>query len=125
MDPVIITDLTAPITLRARLTRDGKPFPDAQVHLQLETKGSDNRTGDAGQTATTDTNGIATVTRPDGVAGMTLPSDQVVGATAYFQPFSKIDGREQCWSKTTAPVDCKINGVSTSCPTRDPFAPPR
>lgn len=124
MDPVTITDLDAPLTLQARLTRDGAPFPGAEVRLQLDTEGSHNRSGDAGQTVTTDANGVATLHRPDGVAGMTLSSDRVVGASTYFQPLGEIDGREHCWSRAAARFDCPIGGGSGACPTRDPFAPP-
>jgi hypothetical protein len=118
--PLTVQNLTAPVTLTARLTHDGQPFPDAPVKLALTVEGRDGYHGEELFQARTGPDGVATVTRP-GLAGATLPSNHVTGLAAYFQPLNDTDGKPYCWSSATAPVTCVIAGSSGACPSRDPL----
>ncbi|WP_213455167.1 hypothetical protein [Rhizomonospora bruguierae] len=119
VEPVRVSDVHAPLTLRARLTRDGRPFPGAKVKMAVSLLGAEDARGEARFTAVTDADGVATVTRPEGVAGLSVPGRQVTGYGAYFQPWRDIDGRTYCWSSVGARITCGDG----SCP-RDSFPAP-
>jgi hypothetical protein len=111
-----------PLTIGARLSRDGKPFPGARVKLAVTLVGQSNARAEALFYATTDAEGLASVTRPEGVAGLSVPGQQVTGYGAYYQPMNKVDGTRYCWSSAAAPITCDSGGGPGPCP-RGPLVP--
>lgn len=118
--PVDVSDPHAPLTISARLTRDGKPFDGVEVKLAVNLLGANNAHADALFRARTDADGVATVTREEGVAGLSVPNQQVTGYAAYYQPLNKVNGTQYCWSGASAPLTCGAG----PCQRADPFPAP-
>jgi len=111
--PVDVDDPDAPLTVKARLTRDGRPFSGVKIKLTVEMVGRDNAHSQALYYATTDGDGVATATRRPGVR--TVPGDRVTGYAAYYQPLNNVDGTRYCWSSAGAPITCRTAGGSGPC----------
>ncbi|MEV0807798.1 hypothetical protein [Micromonospora sp. NPDC050200] len=120
VSPVEADDVAAPLTVSARLTRDGDPFAGVAVKLAVMVVGPNNAHSEALFSATTDADGRASVTRPGGVARLSPINHQVTGYAAYFQPLDKIDGVAYCWSSATAPITCRADAGSGPCPAGRP-----
>ncbi|RKR86862.1 hypothetical protein BDK92_1130 [Micromonospora pisi] len=120
VSPVEVDDLTAPLTVSARLTRDGEPIAGVTVKLAVTVVGPNNAHSEALFSATTDADGLASVTRPGGVARLSPTNHQVTGYAAYFQPLDKIDEVRYCWSSVSAPITCRTGADSGPCPVRTP-----
>ncbi|MCW3843509.1 DUF4198 domain-containing protein [Micromonospora yasonensis] len=116
VSPVEVDDVTAPLTVSARLTRDGKPVAGATVKLAVMVVGPNNAHSEALFHATTDADGRASVTRPGGVARLSPINHQVTRYSAYFQPMNKIDGVHYCWSSVSAAITCRTGTGSGPCP---------
>jgi len=121
---VEVGDTRAPLIVTARLTRDGRPLAGVRVKLAVALAGPNNARAQALFYADTDADGRATVTRPEGVAGLSFPSQQVTGYTAYFQPMNKIDGVEYCWSTASSPITCRTGEAPGPCPGASPSSAP-
>ena len=117
---VEVDDVTAPLTVSARLTRDGEPLAGVTVKLAVTVVGPNNAHSEALFSPTTDADGRASVTRPGGVARLSPTNHQVTGYAAYFQPLNKIDGVGYCWSSVSAPITCRTGAGSGPCPVRTP-----
>ncbi|SCE71393.1 hypothetical protein GA0074695_0514 [Micromonospora viridifaciens] len=120
VSPVEVDDVTAPLTVDARLTRDGRPVAGVTVTLAVMVVGPNNAHSEAMFYATTDADGRASVTRPGGVARLSPTNHQVTAYSAYFQPMNKIDGAHLCWSSVSAPITCRTSAGSGPCPVRTP-----
>jgi hypothetical protein len=113
---VEVGDTRAPLTVSARLTRDGRPLAGVQVKLAVNLVGDDNAHTDALFYADTDADGRASVTRREGVAGLSFPNHRVTGYAAYFQPLSPLNGVAYCWSSAGAPITCRTGDAVGTCP---------
>ncbi|WP_143194141.1 DUF4198 domain-containing protein [Micromonospora sp. CB01531] len=118
VSPVEVDDVTAPLTVSARLTRDGRPVAGVTVKLAVAVVGPNNAHSEALFHATTDADGRASVTRPGGVARLSPTNHQVTEYSAYFQPMNKIDGEHLCWSSVSAPITCRTAAGAGPCPVR-------
>ncbi|MEO3745678.1 hypothetical protein [Plantactinospora sp. B5E13] len=122
--PVQVQRLDAPLTVNARLSAAGEPLSGVAVKLAVTVVGPDHAAGEALFHATTDADGLATVTRPEGVAGLSAAGQRVTGYAAHFQPLNKVDGTAYCWSGASAPISCPGDGGPGQCPAgRDGAAP--
>ena len=98
--PVRVDDPTAPLSLRARLTRDGEPFPGQ--HVAFFSSSTDSQGRPAGSSlgkGETDSDGVATITVRGGTEGITLPSEDLTGYRAKFAPVVEIEGTQYCKSE--------------------------
>ncbi|MFE9651444.1 hypothetical protein [Micromonospora sp. NPDC006431] len=118
VSPVEVDDLSAPLTVSARLTRDGRPVAGVTVNLAVMVVGPNNAHSEAMFYATTDADGRASVTRRGGVARLSPINHQVTTYSAYFQPMNKIDGEHLCWSSVSAPITCRTAAGAGPCPVR-------
>ncbi|GLZ30302.1 hypothetical protein Lesp02_24910 [Lentzea sp. NBRC 105346] len=113
VSPIDVPDVTSPISLSARLTRDGHPVVGASVGLAFAIKSELGGSGGMPQYVRTDADGVAKREQPAGVAGVGLAGDRVEGYEAYFQPLTTADGfTDHCWSKVSAPITC----AGVACP---------
>ncbi|MEO3747002.1 hypothetical protein [Plantactinospora sp. B5E13] len=120
VSPIEVDDVAAPLTVSARLTRDGEPFAGVTVKLAMTVVGPGNAHSEALFRATTDADGRASVTRPGGVARLSPTNHRVTGFAAYFEPMNKIKGVRYCWSSVSAPITCRTGAGSGPCPARTP-----
>ncbi|MEV0153524.1 hypothetical protein AB0H57_07255 [Micromonospora sp. NPDC050686] len=116
VSPVEVNDVSAPLTVSARLTRDGRPVAGVTVNLAVMVVGPNNAHSEAMFDATTDADGRASVTRRGGVARLSPIDHRVTGYSAYFQPTNKIDGKRYCWSSVSARITCRTAAGSGPCP---------
>jgi hypothetical protein len=112
--PIQVSDPEAPLTISARLTRDGQPFAGAKVKLGVLELGPNSSHAEALYYATTDADGVARATRREGA--VTVPGARVTGYAAYFQPFSGPDEVRYCWQSVGAAITCKTGGGYGPCP---------
>jgi 5-hydroxyisourate hydrolase-like protein (transthyretin family) len=102
--PIEVNDVRAPLTVTARLTREGRPFPGVTVKLTVNLIGPDNAHAEALYYGKTDADGRASATRPEGARS--VPEYRVTGQAAYYQPLNRVDGVQYCWSSANAPITC-------------------
>ncbi|MER7015192.1 hypothetical protein ABT324_27490 [Saccharopolyspora sp. NPDC000359] len=101
--PVQVTDPEAPLELEARLTRDGAPFPGRRLaFLSSARDARGESTGMVLGYGETGADGVARVVFRRGLAGMALPSQQVVGYRVQFETLGEVDGDLYCDSETEA-----------------------
>ncbi len=107
--PVHLAAQTSPVTLRARLTGDGKPLAKFRLAFSITFSGPTKLVGKAGQVddqvgyATTNADGVATYRLPGGPAGEALPQETGVGYTVGLTLGNPINGRYYCGSHASAP----------------------
>ena len=100
--PVHLTSQTAPLTLPARLTGDGKPLARVRLSFFLVFTGPTKLVGKSGKLpnlsghATTDAAGDARFRLPGGPAGVALPGERAVGYQVRFTIAKPIDHRSYC-----------------------------
>lgn len=123
--PVQVHRLDAPLTVHARLGAAGEPLAGVPVTLAVTVLGPDQTAGEVRFHASTDADGLVTLTRPEGIAGLAAPGRRVTGYAAYFQPSDRVDGTAYCWSGASAPISCPTgDGGPGQCPAgRDGTAP--
>lgn len=114
--PVQVHRFDAPLTVHARLGAAGEPLAGVPVTLAVTVVGPDHAAGETRFHTTTDADGLATVTRPEGIAGLAAPDRRVTGYAAYFQPSDRIDGTAYCWSAASAPIRCRGDDGPGQCP---------
>ncbi|MFE7216347.1 hypothetical protein ACFU93_42165 [Streptomyces sp. NPDC057611] len=103
-----------PLTLKARLTADGKPVAGARVLFGVSLKGPGSYEGSSDHWATTSADGVAQVRLPGGVAALGLSGSRVTGYEVWFQPANPVTGVDYCWSSAKAPLTCG----GEACPMR-------
>ncbi|NRQ40864.1 hypothetical protein HII36_55030 [Nonomuraea sp. NN258] len=90
------------VTLRARLTRQGRPLAGAPVELAIGYVSVNGAHGSAGRTVTTDADGVAFLTaRPD---VLLYADDRPRAVEASFTTWNRLDGVDYCWSKASVPL---------------------
>lgn len=109
MEPIVVDDPEAPVTLSARLLDDGEPVSGRKVTFFVQVSGGMSQASGirAGQ-AVTDADGWARVSREDGVYGPALSEDTVDGYSVKFSPIGGADeeGTTYCAANAEAPVLC-------------------
>jgi hypothetical protein len=99
---------TSPVTLRGRLTGDGKPLAGFRVSFSLVFTGPTKVVGKAGRMsnqigyASTDADGVATYRLGGGPAGQALPGLRAVGYEVGITFGNPIKGRYYCGSHASA-----------------------
>jgi hypothetical protein len=108
LKPVHLVSQTAPLTLRATLTGDGKPLPAFRLQFFLTYAGPTKLVGRSGKVdnltgyATTNADGVATFKLGHGPAGEALPDERGVGYTVRLTLGNPIKGRYYCGSDASA-----------------------
>lgn len=108
-DPVTITDPLAPLMITATLTADGEPIVGVEVDFATITTGLPNvpegqRGGHHIGEATTDAGGVARFVRDEGIDGLLLPGEELVGFKADFTSLEKVDDVQYCRTRTDISV---------------------
>jgi hypothetical protein len=102
VQPAHLRSQTAPLTLHATLTSDGTPLPSFRLSFFLVLTGPTTLVGKSGQTLDllgygfTDPKGVASYTIPDGVSGVILPGEHVVGYQVGLTTANPINGKQYC-----------------------------
>ncbi|MFN2560526.1 MAG: hypothetical protein ABR571_04420 [Jatrophihabitans sp.] len=102
LQPVHLESRTAPLTLHARLTGEGKPLARFRLSFFLVFTGPTKLVGKSGKLpdlsghATTDATGAATFRLPGGVAQIALPGETAVGYQVRFTIAKPVDHKEYC-----------------------------
>jgi hypothetical protein len=104
VEPLQGSDRSAPVTLTARLTADGKPVAGARIHFHALTGAPGEKLGEHIGDGGTDADGVARLVRRDGLDGLLLPGKRVVGYSAQFATIGKVGGRDYCWTDASAPI---------------------
>ncbi|MGP3957869.1 hypothetical protein ACTWPT_17845 [Nonomuraea sp. 3N208] len=105
VEPLHVTDTSAPVTLTARLTTDdGRPVARARIHFFARIGAPGEQLGEQIGDGITDADGVASLVRRDGVAGLVLPGKRVVGYSAQFATIGEVGGKDYCWTEATAPI---------------------
>ncbi|MEQ4725424.1 hypothetical protein [Nonomuraea sp. B19D2] len=104
VEPLHISDRSAPVTFAARLTADGEPVARARVHFFARIGAPGEKLGEQIGDGTTDADGVARLVRRDGVAGLVLPGKRAVGYSAEFATVGEVGGRDYCWTEASAPI---------------------
>ncbi|ROT32462.1 hypothetical protein EF879_13085 [Micromonospora sp. HM5-17] len=125
VSPVTVSRTDAPLTVSARLGAAGKPLGGVRVKLVVTLLDRRATAAEALRYATTDQDGVATATWPEGIAGLAPPDHRVTGYAAYYQPLEKVDGRAYCWSAASAPISCDTGGGAGPCGFGEPGEPTR
>jgi hypothetical protein len=106
--PVHLIAQSAPVTLRAQLTGDGKPLPAFRVTFSLVFSGPTKLVGKSGKVANltgyakTNADGVAILRLPAGPANEALPGERAVGYEAGITFGNPINGRYYCGSHAGA-----------------------
>jgi hypothetical protein len=109
VSPVHVASQTSPVTLRGRLTGDGKPLPNFRLAFSVTYSGPTKLVGKAGKVdnqigyAMTNADGVATFRLARGPAGEALPDETGVGYTVGLTLGNPINGRYYCGSHASAP----------------------
>jgi hypothetical protein len=105
---VPIASQTAPLTLQARLTGDGKPLAQFRAEFFLVFTGPTELVGESGKLAnltgyaTSNADGIATFRLARGPAQEALPEERAVGYEVRLTFGNPIKGRYYCGSHAAA-----------------------
>ncbi len=113
-EPVVVDDPSTPVTLSVRLADDDGPVSGRKVTFFILTRGGDATGVRAGQ-AETDADGVASITREDGVNGPVLPDETVHGYKAEFSALGTVDGKTHCPAEVEAPVSCRVGADEGAC----------
>jgi hypothetical protein len=106
--PVHLVSQTAPLTLQAKLTGDGRPLPKFRVSFFLTFAGPTKLVGKAGKVddqvgyATTNAAGVASYRLERGPADQALPGERAVGYAVSLTLGNPINGRYYCGSHAAA-----------------------
>jgi hypothetical protein len=103
--PVSAAGPHSPVTLRARLTANGKPVAGAKVLIRVTLKTSVQSSTGADQTVRTGTDGVAEWHIKGGLGSVGLSGDRVTGYEAHFEPYNKVKGVHYCWAHGSAPLE--------------------
>ncbi len=108
-EPVTVADPLAPLELTATLTADGEAVAGAEIAFATITEGTPNvPEGETGGRhvgeAETGADGVARFERPEGIDGLLLPEERLVGYRADFTPLEELDGVQYCRARTDATV---------------------
>ncbi len=104
LQPVHLVNQTAPLTLPARLTGDGKPLARFRLSFFLVFTGPTKLVGKSGKLpnlsghATTNADGAATFRLGGGPAQVALPGETAVGYQVRFTIAEPVDHKEYCTS---------------------------
>lgn len=102
--PVHLASQTAPLTLQATATGDGRPLAAFRLQFFLTFAGPTKLVGQAGKVdnltgyAMTDSAGVATFRLTKGPAGVALPGERAVGYTVRLTFGNPINGVTYCGS---------------------------
>jgi hypothetical protein len=117
VEPIVVEDPDAPVTLSARLVDEAdQPVTGLRVKFFVQKEGGGQASGVVAGVADTDADGVADLTRETGIYGGVLPEAVVDGYSATFSVLGEIDGTTYCESEGEAPINCLDGGVEGACP---------